>query len=283
MRQLPVLLSLLFLLACGESDRNFRPETTVEGYAGIDTSEEIVYDEMEVDAVSLSPPPTAAPSQETIAQKIIKNGRLRFETQDLAKTRQRLMGIVQQYEGYVQNDNSGKNYNQTYQNFTIRIPTRNFEATLQAIEQGVKHFDEKTISQQDVTEEFVDLNARLKAKRVLEDRYLELLAKAKNVKEMLEIERELANIREEIEAKEGRLRYLSNQVSLSTLHINIYKTEVETVVSNSYGSKMLNALKSGWNGISVFFLGLLHLWPFLILLGLGILFLRRWIRKNKRA
>ena len=99
---------------------------------------------------------------------------------------------------------------------------------------------------------------------------------------MLEIERELAQIREEIEAKQGRLKYLQSQVSLSTLEIEFYKDEVTTQVTNSYGSKMVNALKSGWNGVSVFFLGLLHLWPFLILLGIGAFFMRRWIKKNKK-
>ena len=98
---------------------------------------------------------------------------------------------------------------------------------------------------------------------------------------MLEIERELSQIREEIEAKQGRLKYLQSQVSLSTLEIEFYKDEVTTQVTNSYGSKMVNALKSGWNGVSVFFLGLLHLWPFLILLGIGAFFMRRTFKGNK--
>ena len=97
-----------------------------------------------------------------------------------------------------------------------------------------------------MTEEFVDLKARLKAKKELEDRYLQLLEQAKNVKEMLEIERELSNIREEIEAKEGRLQYLQNKVTLSTIYINFYKTTQSKGVSLSYGQKMINIPQIFW-------------------------------------
>lgn len=231
-----------------------------------------------------SPPPpvdeVARPQQENL--KIIKTGNLRFETQDLKKTHERIMQAIQASNGYVQNDQSGKNYNQVYQDITVRVPTENFQRTIDAIVQGVDYFDEKTIKQQDVTEEFVDVTARLKAKNALEDRYLALLAKAKNVKEMLEIERELAQIREEIERAQGRLKYLQNKVSMSTINIAFYKNNVETKTSQSYGSKIVNALKSGWNGISTFFLGLLHVWPFLILVALGVFFMRRWMKKRRR-
>ncbi|RMB63242.1 DUF4349 domain-containing protein [Dokdonia sinensis] len=243
------------------------------------------YETAEASASDLnSPPPpvneVVRPQQENL--KIIKTGNLRFETQDLQKTYARIMQAIQVSNGYVQNDQSGKNYNQVYQNITVRVPTENFQRTIDAIAQGVDYFDEKTIKQQDVTEEFVDVTARLKAKNALEDRYLALLAKAKNVKEMLEIERELAQIREEIESAQGRLKYLQNKVSMSTINIAFYKNSVETKTSQSYGSKIVNALKSGWNGISTFFLGLLHVWPFLILVALGVFFTRRWMKKKKK-
>ena len=99
---------------------------------------------------------------------------------------------------------------------------------------------------------------------------------------MLEIERELSKIREEIEAREGRLQYLQNQVSESTITIYFYKITSERGVTISYGRKMANALKNGWNGISEFFLGLLHVWPFIILVVLGVFMIRRWIKKRKK-
>ncbi len=282
MRLLLLILSFFVLLSCESTEYDnvkYAEGTTSFGYSAPIGNQNLDLNIEPVEVASLKRPPS--PSQ-TTSQKIIKTGNLRFETQDLAKTHQKILDAVRNAKGYVQRDNTGKNYNSHYQNLTIRIPSESFDTVIQTISDGVTYFEEKTISQRDVTEEFVDLNARLKAKRTLEKRYLELLSKAKDVKEMLEIERELSKIREEIEAREGRLQYLQNQVSESTITIYFYKTTSERGVTISYGSKMVNALKNGWNGISEFFLGLLHVWPFIILVVLGVFMIRRWMKKRKK-
>ena len=277
MKQLLLLLSLFVLNSC----ENAHNSSLSKAESGTIMSAD--YNDMEmVEEVAIVSEMNVPSTPQPIEKKVIKTGNLRFETQELQKTRNKIVALVKQAGGYIQGDNSGKNYNSQYQNLTARIPSKKFDAVLEDISSGVAYFDEKTISQRDVTEEFVDIQARLKAKRALESRYLDLLSKAQNVKEMLSIERELANIREEIESREGRLKYLQSQVSESTLHIHFYKTTVETGITISYGTKILNALKSGWNGVSVFFLGLLHLWPFLILVGVGVFFMCRWINKKKK-
>ncbi|QIE60908.1 DUF4349 domain-containing protein [Rasiella rasia] len=214
--------------------------------------------------------------------KIIKTANLAFESAEPEKTHQNILKLVSQYKGFIASDNAGKDYNRLYRNIVVRVPTDNFEALVAGISEGVPYYDQKTISRQDVTEEFVDLEARLKAKRELEKRYLELLTQAKNVKEMLEIERELSTIREEIEAKEGRLNYLQDRVSMSTVNIEFYKFTAQTGVTLSYGQKMKNALQGGWDGISVFFLGLLYIWPLFIVIIFIIFFLRWLLRRRKK-
>jgi len=214
-------------------------------------------------------------------QKIIKTANLRFETKDVTATHQNIISLVKKYNGLVQNDNSGKSYNKEYIRMTVRVPSEKFEDVLLGVSEGVGYFDQKEITQKDVTEEFVDIHARLSAKRKLENRYLELLQKAKNVKEMLEIERELSKIREEIEAKEGRLNYLQDKVSLSTFYIEFYKTSEIKGLPVTYGQKILNALKSGWNGVSAFFIGLITMWPFIIFIGIIIYFIRRYIKRKR--
>lgn len=215
-----------------------------------------------------------------VAQKIIKESYLEFETKDLDKTFNNILRYVKQNNGVIQNDNASKNYNRSIRSLIVRVPTKGFQNTIDSISKSVEYFDSKSISSKDVTEEFIDLEARLNAKRRLEIRYLQLLSKAKNVKEMLEIERELSSIREEIEAKQGRLKYLNNRVSLSTINISFYKTTVNSKVTQSYGSKMGKAIKYGFNGLSSFFLGVLNIWPFLILLTLGVFLLRKWYKKK---
>ena len=108
-----------------------------------------------------------------------------------------------------------------------------------------------------------------------------MLQKASKVSEILEIEKQLAAVREEIESMEGRLKYLQNQVSMSTLSIEIYtKTALDSGVTVSYGSKMWNAIKSGFNGISAFFIGLLYIWPLILILVALFFIIRKRLKKK---
>ncbi|MGX7667910.1 DUF4349 domain-containing protein [Flavobacterium pedocola] len=223
----------------------------------------------------------ASPGSGTVQSKIIKTGTLRFETSDLTESFNTVQKAISQYKGSIQNDDSGKDYNSSYRNITVRIPSASFDAFIADISQGVKHFDRKEISAQDVTEEYVDAEARIKAKRILEKRYFELLNKANKVSEMLEIERELSKIREEIEAKEGRLKYLQHQVSMSTVNLEMYTNNAsESGATVSYFGKMWNALKDGFNNIATFFLSLLNIWPFILIFVVVIILVRRRFKKK---
>lgn len=265
-----------FVLACSGNGSNDGFVSKSEAYEPDYGIEEAL--EMEVVASDeISPPPEA---QE---QKIIKTARLVHETKDVDATHKKIIQLANQYKGFVQSDNSGKSYNRIYRNMVVRVPTEHFLDFIAGISEGVSYFDQNDISRRDVSEEFVDLEARLKAKKELEKRYLELLKQAKNVKELLEIERELSNIREEIEAKQGRLQYLQNRVSMSTVSVEFYKLTSETGVTQSYGQKMINSLKGGWDGISMFFLGILYIWPFFVLALIVVFVLRKLLKKNKEV
>ncbi len=286
MKKLGILLVFGILLACNEAKDDFgKMKSSNSNYSFVEReisplpSQENI--EVMMDEENIKKSERGVQTTKIQEQKIIKTANLVFETKDIAATHQKIIKLTQQYQGIVQNDNSGTNYNQQYIRMTVRVPSDKFQSFLEGVSEGVGYFDQKEISQKDVTEEFVDINARLKAKRKLENRYLELLQKAKNVKEMLEIERNLSIIREEIEAKEGRLKFLHNKVSLSTFYIEFYKTTDVKSETISYGQKITNALKGGWNGISVFFLGILYLWPFIILLFIIIYLIRRYLKKRK--
>lgn len=266
------------ILACSQSNSDSYYTEDAAGYA----DKSVLYSEMEYEE-SLDESSTSSSGAFAQEQKIIKTGTLRFAVNDLDKTHAHIKSLTQRYKGILQNDRSGKSYNQTYRDITLRVPSEHFQPVIDSIGKGVAYFDQNDVTQQDVSEEFVDLQARLKAKRELETRYLELLKQAKNVTEMLEIERELSKIREEIEAREGRLQFLQNRVSYSTIHIYFYKTTADTGVTTSYGTKMWNALKSGWNGISLFFLGLLHIWPLFVILFLLFFGIKSYIKRKNKA
>ena len=273
---------LLFgiVLSCNDnlvSEGNDYTSAKKDGYFEEEALEDVA---MVFDSDQRNIPPM--PNEEAVEKKIIKTATIEFETRDMAATHDRILRLAKRNKAFMQKDNSGKQYSREYRQLIIRVPTENFQALVDSIGVGVDYFDQKDISRKDVGEEFVDLQARLKAKRVLEERYLQLLSKAKNVEEMLQIERELASIREEIEAKQGRLNYLQNQVSLSTIYLEFYRTDVQTIATQSYGAKMGNAIKGDWNGITSFFLGLLYIWPFILILGLVAFFIRRYLKRRKK-
>jgi Domain of unknown function (DUF4349) len=222
-----------------------------------------------------------AAEQKTIEQKIIKTGDIKFETNDLGETYNQMITAVKKHNAIIQNDTEGNEYGSIFRKIIVRVPNKNFDVFLSDISKGVTYFDNKEISSQDVTEEYIDIDARLKAKKILESRYLELLKKANKVSEMLEIEAQLSAIREEIEAKEGQLRYMQSQISMSTITIEFYKTVADDGGATlSYGSKIWNAITSGFNSISSFFIGLLSIWPFLIILAAAVYYIRKRFKKK---
>ena len=218
-----------------------------------------------------------------IEQKIIKTGNLRFETSDVEKTHQQIVLALKKHNCFVQNDTEGKVDNSIFRRLTIRVPSKNFESLLDDISKGVTYFDTKDISSEDVTEQYIDVEARLKTKKILENRYLELLKKTTKVTEMLEIEGQLSVIREEIEAKQGQLFYLKNQISMSTIDLEFYKTIANNDgITISYGSKIGNAILSGFNSLSDFLIGLLSKWPLLIIFMPIFYLIRKWLKKRTK-
>jgi hypothetical protein len=220
-------------------------------------------------------------TEKAYTQMVIKNANLAFETDDLDATAKRINAAAQKFGAQLQSDSESNTNYSLSRILVLRIPANKFDPFIDEIAKGVTYFSRKEITSQDVTEEYVDLDARIKAKKTLEARYLELLKKANKVSEMLEIEKELSAIREEIEAQEGRLRYLKNRVAMSTVTIDFYKhTEQQAGATVSYGSKMWNAIKSGFNGISTFFIGLLYVWPFILIFVVVFILIRKRIRKK---
>ena len=108
-----------------------------------------------------------------------------------------------------------------------------------------------------------------------------LLTQAKTVQEILSIEKQIGELRTEIESIEGRLKYLQNRISYSTLTVTFYQ-EISTPVG--FSSKFKEGLKNGWNGFVWFLVGLINIWPFLlVLLVIFGLIIYRKKRKIKAA
>lgn len=213
----------------------------------------------------------------SVERKIIKEGSIRFETKSVIETQKEIKKMVAELGGYIGNENS-YNYEGTIEySLTARVPEDKFNTLIDRVSSLAEKVESKNINSSDVTEEFIDVEARIKTKKELETRYKEILKKATRVDEILNIEREMGNLRAEIESLEGRMNYLKNRISLSTLNITFYE---KVSVPFSFFSKVKQALHNGWQALLWFIIIMISLWPFIILV-LIILFIILKFRKKK--
>ena len=170
---------------------------------------------------------------------------------------------------------------------TIRVPASAFDSLLQALGGESAFTNYLQIQAQDVTEEYLDIETRLQTKREVRDRYIEVLRnQARTVEEILMAEEKIRVIQEEIESKEGRFRYLQSQVSMSTIHLHLYQTveyvESPDTYTRSFWSDLKDSLADGGELIRDLFLGLMSIWPLLLILIL-LLWKGRWLWRRIRG
>ncbi len=269
-----LLFPVLFFFTITACTGNEKESVPVAGHGGAFSRQIGAADEM-AESKTLAPAPPPAPGQaeessaniEVASPKIIREGGVTFETPDLEQTRVLLDSLVQRYEAYLANDDQYKFEDRIEQRLVIRVPADNFDDLVHELEGSVERFDSRTISARDVTEEFLDVSLRIQIKKETEQRYRDILTKAKTVKDILEVERYIGRTRTEIESLEGRLKYLENRISFSTLTVTFYQLKPEAV---GFSSQFTVALKNGWNSFMLFVLGIVSLWPF-ILAGLILL------------
>lgn len=217
-----------------------------------------------------------------ISQKIIKNGRLSFATSDFDACRSRIVDTVKKYGGYIANENQANGRLQLRNELEIKVPAAVFEQCLEALTGGASRIDEKSITSQDITAEYVDIDARMKARLAVEQRYLQILQQAKKVEDILAVEAQLKTIREDIEAAKGRLQYMDHHVAYSSIQLTYYQTLANSdPQAPGFFRQSWLSLQEGWNGILSFALGILTVWPLLLGIVFLVIFIRRGIRKWK--
>ena len=256
---LAVALAVLTISSCGFTEQNYPAEAASKEISNPYSS-----------SASSSPAEEAELQQsenaETIERKIIKKGEMRFETADINKTKSLIAQTVQELNGYISADNVGDYTNRLEHKLVIRVPVDKFDLLLQNISENVDKLDSKKIDALDVTEEYIDIQSRIKTKKEIQTRYAELLEQASNVDEILNIERELGNLQTEIESVEGRMRYLSDRIAFSTLTVTYYQKITSRL---SFFSEFTDGIKTGWELFMWFIIGLSYLWVFIVF-GIGV-------------
>ena len=129
----------------------------------------------------------------------------------------------------------------------IRVSSDRFDQLVVDLTSVAARVEHKNIEALDVTEEYLDIQTRLKNKREVESRYRAILKQAKTIEEILKVEEHIRAVREEIESKEGRLKYLNDRIAYSTVNLSIYKYHNE-IYRPSFFSRLADGFRGGWNG-----------------------------------
>ncbi len=210
-------------------------------------------------------------------RKLIKTGNISFECEDITASTKFIKRFVETHKGYISTEREDKQDGNISKHLQIRIPNTAFNTFVSQLNTHAGSFDSKEISVADVTEEYVDVAARLKTKKEVEQKFIQILSKAKTVQEILNIEKEIGEIRSEIESVEGRLKLMDSQISFSTLNIDYYtKTESEF----GFFKSIKKALVGGWEMLRNIILGLIGVWPLLLIISGLVYFIRKKWRKK---
>ena len=213
-----------------------------------------------------------------VGSQIIKTANINFQVKNFKEATDKIRQIVKNNGGYLSSSNEKNNGYAIEGEVVIRILSKNFDKAVKELLQIAVYQNFKDDNAEDVTEEFVDVISRIKAKKEVEKRYYDILSKAKTITEILEVEEKLRLLREEIEVKEGRLKFLKDQVQYSTIRLNYYETidgYTKPPKTTSFWSKVVDAFGTGWQGLLNFLVGMIYLWPILIVLALIIWWWRK--------
>ena len=154
----------------------------------------------------------------TIDKKIIKTGSLSLKVEKAETAAENIANIAKLNKGEISNSyfsESSRGIKSGY--LTVRVPYQNFEAVFNEIKKVATQIISESSNAQDITAEFIDLEARLKNKRAEEVSFVALLNRSGKIEEVLAVTREIARTRGEIEQLQGQLRYLNSQTDMSTI------------------------------------------------------------------
>ena len=158
---------------------------------------------------------------------IILQAELHVNVKNLEEAQLNIENRVNEYGGYIVQSNVYRESDERASGtITVRIPEEHFLTFLKDAEEQAAEILRRHKTGQDVTEQYVDLQSRVKSKRAVEERLIEFMSNAEKTEDLLKISSDLAKIQEEIELIVGKMNYLENQTSFSTIDISMYENRV---------------------------------------------------------
>lgn len=290
-------LMLLLLASCSSSDSSKTDMQTESSSASHDkaTTEQKNKSEKEELANESETIEVASEQSKVIPtiRKIIHRAELQLNVKSLENTQLKIEKKVSEFGGYIVESNVHRESDESISaRLTVRIPEQYFQTFLTDAEGEAAEVLNRNVTGEDVTEQYIDLESRVKSKRIVEERLLEFMGKAVKTEDLLKISSDLSSVQEEIELIVGKMKYLENQTSFSTIEIAMYENSVSVPGIDSENldtwektKKQLatstNLIFATASGLIVFVIGNLPVLLLLLLVGIGIYFGIKKINKPK--
>jgi hypothetical protein len=219
-------------------------------------------------------------------KKIIKTASINLEVKDYSSFYSSLREKVKNTGGYIAQEEQAQSDYKIENSMTIKVPVDQFDNAVVQLTNNAEKINERKITSQDVTTEIVDTKSRMEAKKQVRQRYMDLLSQAKNMNDILSVQSEINGIQEEIESAAGRIEYLSHSSVFSTINLTYYQIlnssakENEDLKKPSFGEKIKDAFRTGWDIVSSLFIALITIWP-LLLVSFFLFILFKKLRNHK--
>lgn len=221
-------------------------------------------------------------------RKIILNANLTVEALDFLQVQRAVLAQIETVGGYIQSSSqSGKNDGESVRNATIvaRIPIEKYADFLTATEKA-GNLTYKQEYTDDVTDIYVDTQARLSALSIEETRLLELMKAAEKVEDIIAIEARLSEVRYEIERYTASKRDMDNKIDYSTVTVNIEEVKTFTETRDGFSARITAALKGSLRGFVALLqnavITLIYLFPVLLLLAIIAVIVVRFLQYKRK-
>ena len=220
--------------------------------------------------------------------KIIYTANLTLESKDYDAARAALDEALADADGYMESSNESTYTGSSRSlSLTLRVPQEHYASFLAAAAQA-GNLVNRSEQAEDVTSQYVDLEARLANLKAQRTRLQELQASADNLSDLLEIESSLSDVQYQLESYQSQLDWYSDQVECCTVYISLDEVQTYTPVDESFASRLQNALLDGWanftGGVQDLAVIIVGCWPAIVVGAIGgVVFYRvRHPRKKRK-
>lgn len=220
-------------------------------------------------------------------RKVIVTGRYSVEVRTFSEAAAALEKLTRDSGGYIESSQiNGGDDDDGWGSYTLRIPTEKVGSFGTALEQ-LGSVLKSSHNEEDVTDTYYDVEARMKAKQAQRDRLLELIGSAGSLSDLLTLENALAEVQSELDSLTGQLKRYDNQVAYATVYVELQQVGLTRAGKLSYGERLLDALQGTFRTAAEVLgdLGVALVWmlPIILVVAVVLLIVLLATRKKRRA